>query len=98
MGPGGRTASAFGNADRGLGDRNDLRAIHFGQALACGALGGPSALDTRCCRRHALALSQRGAAVSADHTDQALGSMARGYDPLFRCGLPDSSRQLSPPG
>jgi len=30
MGPGGRTASAFWNADRGLGDRNDLCTIRFG--------------------------------------------------------------------
>src|SRR5258708_1485391 len=58
MGAGSRTPGAFWSPDRGLSDRNDLRAIRFGQTLAGGALGGPSALDTRCCRRDPFTVSQ----------------------------------------
>ena len=58
MGAGSRAPGAFWNPDRGLNDRNDLRTIRFGQTLAGGAFDGPSALDTRCCRRDPFTVSQ----------------------------------------
>src|SRR5713101_1572766 len=97
MGAGNRASGTFWSADRGLSDRNDLRTIRLGQTLGGGAFGGPSALDTRCCRCHPPTVSQRVAAVSADHEDQIVGGMARGYDYLFCGRLPDASGRLSPP-
>src|SRR5258708_27630894 len=97
MGVGSLAPGALWNPDRGLNDLNDLRTIRFGQTLAGGAFDGSSALDTRCCRRDPFTVSQRVAAVSADHASQVLGGVARGYDPLFCGRLPDACGQLSPP-
>lgn len=95
---GDRPRSAFWNSHRGLSDRHDLHAIRFGQALAGGAFGALRALDTRCCWRHPAAVSQQVPNVSANRTGQALGSMARGYPPLFHDRLPHPCGQLSLPG
>ena len=89
MGPAARAPSAFWNPDRCLSDRNNLRAIRFGHALAGGAFGGPGALDTRYGRRHPFTVSQPVAAVSADHADHIPGGVALRYDSLFRGRLPD---------